>query len=100
MTKSVCKTAMPRLQLAALSWQLWPSLQQKRTLSHFEHWHWHTCTAAWAQTQISCCPPADGGECGVPYETLFVNPSTDRQTQWFSVDVGPVHFLQLSSGEL
>ncbi len=53
------------------------------------------------QQYNSPAPPlADGGECGVPYETLFVNPSTDHQTQWFSVDVGPVHFLQLSSGEL
>lgn len=44
-------------------------------------------------------PLTDGGECGVPYESLFVNPNTDHSVQWWSVDVGPVHFLQLSSGK-
>ena len=40
-----------------------------------------------------------GGECGPPYESLFVMPNTTHQRQWHSLDVGHVHFLQLSSGE-
>jgi hypothetical protein len=38
-----------------------------------------------------------GGECGVPYTKLFQPPSADLKLLWYSIDVGLVHFLQLSS---
>jgi len=41
--------------------------------------------------------PAYGGECGIPYEALLAMPGTDHAKQWWSVDFGPIHFLQLSS---
>lgn len=41
---------------------------------------------------ISSC-----GECGVPYEALYAMPGTNHTWQWWSMDYGPVHFLQLDT---
>ena len=38
-----------------------------------------------------------GGECGIPYETLFQMADTTHATQWWSMKYGPVFFLQLDT---
>lgn len=38
-----------------------------------------------------------GGECGVPYEKRLRMPHSTMYEQWYSFNIGPVHFLQLSS---
>jgi hypothetical protein len=39
------------------------------------------------------------GECGVPYNKLFGQPAKTATQQWFSVDIGPVHFIQISTDQ-
>ena len=38
-----------------------------------------------------------GGECSVPYEQRLQPPNMAPHKDWYSVDVGPVHFLQFST---
>lgn len=38
-----------------------------------------------------------GGECGVPYAKRMQPPSVAPLLQWYSVNVGLVHFLQIST---
>ena len=38
-----------------------------------------------------------GGECGVPYRERHFMPAADFEGQWYSLDHGPVHFLQLNT---
>ena len=45
--------------------------------------------------------PDSGGECGVPYSAHYTNPGQTpgalRRDHWWSVDIGAVHFVTLSS---
>ena len=38
-----------------------------------------------------------GAECGVPYETLFRQGDATHAKPWHSMDLGPIHFVFLSS---
>lgn len=40
-----------------------------------------------------------GGECGIAYERQIKMPTQSEDTPWYSFDLGPVHFLQYSTGE-
>ncbi|PRP80746.1 putative inactive purple acid phosphatase 27-like [Planoprotostelium fungivorum] len=38
-----------------------------------------------------------GGECGIPYEKRFLMPTSGRDQPWYSFDMGPVHFVTMST---
>lgn len=38
-----------------------------------------------------------GGECGIPYESLYRMPGTTHTKTWYSLDIGPVHFLAIDT---
>lgn len=40
------------------------------------------------------------GECAVPYYSLLRPPQEDPRKLWYSTDMGPVHFVQLSTEQL
>lgn len=40
---------------------------------------------------------AAGGECGIPTYQHFKMPSQEPQKMWYSFDMGPIHFLQIST---
>jgi len=40
-----------------------------------------------------------GGECGVAYDRRTSMPTEAEDAPWYSFDIGPVHFLQYSTGE-
>ncbi|CAN0917162.1 Probable inactive purple acid phosphatase 27 [Linum grandiflorum] len=41
--------------------------------------------------------PDSGGECGVPYETYFPMPTSDKDKPWYSIEKGSVHFTVIST---
>ncbi|CAN1128266.1 Probable inactive purple acid phosphatase 27 [Linum perenne] len=41
--------------------------------------------------------PDSGGECGVPYETYFPMPTSEKDKPWYSIQQGPVHFTVIST---
>uniref|UniRef100_A0A164VFR4 Purple acid phosphatase n=1 Tax=Daucus carota subsp. sativus TaxID=79200 RepID=A0A164VFR4_DAUCS len=38
-----------------------------------------------------------GGECGVPYETYFPMPTSEKDKPWYSIEQGSVHFTVIST---
>ncbi|CAH9085272.1 unnamed protein product [Cuscuta epithymum] len=38
-----------------------------------------------------------GGECGIPYETYFPMPTSEKDKPWYSIEQGPVHFTVIST---
>ncbi|KAJ4825590.1 hypothetical protein Tsubulata_015243 [Turnera subulata] len=41
--------------------------------------------------------PDSGGECGIPYETYFPMPTSEKDKPWYSIDKGSVHFTVIST---
>ncbi|WCJ39012.1 purple acid phosphatase 27 [Euphorbia peplus] len=41
--------------------------------------------------------PDSGGECGVAYETYFPMPTSAKDKPWYSIELGTVHFVVMST---
>lgn len=48
-------------------------------------------------TSSSSSSGASGGECGMPYEELLRMPQAVQFDQWYSLNMGPVHMVMLST---
>ncbi|KAF3330730.1 putative inactive purple acid phosphatase 27 [Carex littledalei] len=44
-----------------------------------------------------CQTPDSGGECGVPYESYFQMPVSEKDKPWYSIEQGPIHFTIIST---